>query len=55
MKAEKRERRENREQDNDTAVCVCNVCGRIRQSAIGLYSDDLRREFPGKYWENIND
>ena len=39
--AEKRERRKNREYDNDTAdsaVCVCNVCGRIRRSAIGLYS-----------------
>ena len=39
--AEKRERRKNREYDNDTsdsAVCVCNVCGRIRRSAICLYS-----------------
>ena len=39
--AEKRERRKNREYDNDTAdsaVCVCNVCGRICRSAIGLYS-----------------
>ena len=30
--AEKRERRKNREYDNDTAdsaVCVCNVCGRM--------------------------
>ena len=37
--AEKRERRKNREYDNDTAdsaVCVCNVCGRICRSAIGL-------------------
>ena len=34
--AEKRERRKNREYDNDTsdsAVCVCNVCGRICRSA----------------------
>ena len=30
--------RKNREQDNDTAVCVCNVCSRICRSAIGLYS-----------------
>ena len=32
MEAEKRERRKNQEYDNDTAdsaVCVCNVCGRI--------------------------
>ena len=39
--AEKRERRKNQEYDNDTAdsaVCVCNVCGRICRSAIGLYS-----------------
>ena len=35
---EKRERRKNREQENDTAVCVCNVCGRVCQSAIGFYS-----------------
>ena len=41
MEAEKRERRKNQEYDNDTAdsaVCVCNVCGRIFRSAIGLYS-----------------
>ena len=39
--AEKIEWRKNREYDNDTAdsaVCVCNVCGRICRTAIGLYS-----------------
>ena len=39
--AEQRERRKNRDYDNDTAysaICVCNVCGRICRSAIGLYS-----------------
>ena len=41
MEAQKRERRKNRENDNDTAdstSCLCNVCGRISRSAIGLYS-----------------
>ena len=41
---EKRERRKNREYDNDTAdsaVCMCNVCGRICRSAIALYSIKL--------------
>ena len=41
MEAQKRERRKNRENDNDTAdrtSCLCNVCGRICRSAIGLYS-----------------
>ena len=41
MEAQKRERRKNRENDNDTAdstSCLCNVFGRICRSAIGLYS-----------------
>ena len=38
MEAEKRERRKNRKQDNDTAVCVSNVCDRICRSSFGLYS-----------------
>ena len=38
MKAAKRERRNNRKQDNDTAVCVSNVCDRICRSSFGLYS-----------------
>ena len=41
MEAQKTERRKNRENDNDTAdstSCLCNVCGRICRSAIGLYS-----------------
>ena len=41
MEAQKRERRKNRENDNDTAdstSCLCNVCGRLCRSAIGLYS-----------------
>ena len=38
MKAAKRERRKNRKQDNDTAVCVSNVCDRICRSSFGLYS-----------------
>ena len=41
MEAQKRERRKNRENDNDTAdstSCLCNVCGRICRSAIALYS-----------------
>ena len=29
-------------QDNDTAVCVCNVCGRICRSSVGLYSHQLK-------------
>ena len=38
--AEKRGRRKNREYDDtaDSAVCMCNVCGRICRSAIGIYS-----------------
>ena len=36
MKAAKRERRKNRKQDNDTAVCVSNVCDRICRSSFGL-------------------
>ena len=36
MEAEKRERRKNRKQDNDTAVCVSNVCDRICRSSFGL-------------------
>ena len=38
MEAERRERRKNRKQDNDTVVCVSNVCNRICRSSIGLYS-----------------
>ena len=41
MEAQQREGRKNRENDNDTAdstSCLCNVCGRICRSAIGLYS-----------------
>ena len=38
MEAEKRERRKNRKQENDTAVCVSNVCDRICRSSFGLYS-----------------
>ena len=38
MEAEKRERRKNRKQDNDTVVCVSNVCDRICRSSLGLYS-----------------
>ena len=38
MEAEKRERQKNRKQDNDTAICVSNVCDRICRSSFGLYS-----------------
>ena len=38
MEAEKRERRKNRKQDNDTAVCVSNACDRICRSSFGHYS-----------------
>ena len=38
MEAEKRERRKNRKQDNDTAVCVSNLWDRICRSSFGLYS-----------------
>ena len=32
VKAGKLERRKTREQDNDTAVCVCSMCGRISRA-----------------------
>ena len=38
MEAEKKERRKNRKQDNDNAVCVSNVCDRICRSSFGLYN-----------------
>ena len=41
MEADMRERWKNWEQDNDTAVCVSNVCGRICRSSVGLYSHQL--------------
>ena len=34
MEAEKGERRKNRKQDKDTAVCVSNVCDRICRSPV---------------------
>ena len=36
MEAQKRERRKNRKQDNDTAVCVSHLCDRICRSSFGL-------------------
>ena len=47
--AEKRERRKNREYDNDTAdsaACVCNVCGRICRSEMGLYTIEHKSFHP---------